>query len=224
MAFRRDESISNGWESALRYLVPKGVTGIDRSNLVNLIDDITVRCGPVIDRYPSWHPLVSNHNGRHPFTYPCEENGYKGLDHNIYFANGFITCPYGKAQTVIDSVNALPYNQSCDHVATIEAEEINTELYAENTTPVLVTCNWTRGNTLDRTIPKDLAVPLMLEAELPEWRTSACGETWETMRPYFLGEPCGKRSSVFIDQEVGQMMKKTYEMLIYSGMFGPLKV
>jgi len=224
MVFRRDESISNGWERALRYLVPKGVTGVERSNLVNLIDDITVRCGPVIDYYPSWHPLVSNHNGRYPFTYPCEENGYKGLDHNIYFASGFITCPYGKAQTVIDSVNALPYNESYGHVATIEAEEINTELYAGNTTPVLVTCNWTRGTTLDNTIPKDIAVPLMLEAELPAWRWSEYGETWENMRTYYLGEPCGKRSSVFVDQEVGQMMKKTYEMLIYSGMFGPLKV
>lgn len=227
MVFRRDEALTTGREQAERYLIPKDVSSVERNRLKDVVDDIITRCGPVVEMYPSWHPLVSNHNSRDPVCYPSDECGYKGLDHTICFANGFLTCPYTgnqKAQKVIDSVKALPHNIIYSHVATIEAEEIHESLYAQGTSPVLVTCNWHRGGTMDRTIPKDIAIPLMLENEVPCWRWSSVADTWETMRPYFLGEPCGKRSSIFVNQETGQMMKKTYQALIYSGMYGPIRV
>lgn len=41
------------------------------------------------------------------------------------------------------------------------------------------------------------------------------------MRPYILGSPHGRRSSLFVNQESGQAMKKVWEALIASGMFGP---
>ena len=44
------------------------------------------------------------------------------------------------------------------------------------------------------------------------------------MRHYFLGSPHGSRSSLFVSQETGQAMKKIWEALIHTGMFGPIKV
>lgn len=60
--------------------------------------------------------------------------------------------------------------------------------------------------------------------EVPCWKWAEVAETWERMRPHFLGMPCGKRSSLFVNQETGQAMKKIWEALIYSGMYGPIRV
>ena len=71
---------------------------------------------------------------------------------------------------------------------------------------------------------KLIAVPLILEKEVPCWTWSQVAETWESMRSYFLGAPHGARSSLFVSQETGQGIKKVWETLIYTGMFGPIKV
>ena len=73
-------------------------------------------------------------------------------------------------------------------------------------------------------IPLSIAMPLLLEKELPMWKWADVAETWETMRPYFLGNPHGARSSLFVSQETGQAMKKVWNALINTGMFGPIKV
>lgn len=227
MAFRRNEAIQEGFERAVRYLTPKNLPPNEQRNLSNYIDDLTVQLGPVVDSYPSWHPLVCNHHMDYPITRPSTECGYSGLDHNVYFAHGFISCPYHDGQEIINSVNKLSevgMFQRYGHVAEITAERIGRPLYNEGTDPVLVVCNWLRPLEIDKTIPKSIAVGLMLEAEVPCWRESKLGETWDTMRPYLLGEPCGKRSSLFLEQEAGQTMKNVYEAIAYSGMFGPLKV
>lgn len=221
MAFRADEAERAGNESAMRYLVPRDLTGTDKIRSQDIIEDIILKFGPVIDAYPTWHPLVSAHSdGRNPRTTPRPENGYKGLDHTIFFANGFITCPYGKAEEVIESVEKLPSNPA----ATITAEKIDGVLYHPKATPVLVSCNWDEPLPFDGMVPKSIAVPLLLEQELPCWRWAQVAETWESMRPYFLGTPCGKRSSLFVNQETGQTIKKIWNELIYTGMFGPIKV
>ncbi len=73
-------------------------------------------------------------------------------------------------------------------------------------------------------IPLRIALPLLLEKEFPMWLWADVAETWETMRPDFLGEPCGARSSLFVNQETGQAIKKIWESLIYTSMYGPIKV
>ena len=227
MAFRRDEEIEKGFEVATRYLIPKEMPPKEKQELENYIDDLTVQLGPVVSSYPSWHPLVCNKKGHFPITRPSEECGYRGLDHNVYFANGFLSCPYNNGQKIIDSVEKLWKSDAYErysHIARIEAEHVDMPLYNDGTDPILVFCEWEKPIHTDRTIPKDIAIGLMLEEEVPNWRHSQIGETWETMRSYLLGEPCGKRSSMFLDQEAGQAMKKVYEALAYSGMFGPLKV
>ncbi len=229
MVFRKNEATEEGFEKAARYLIPRELTPEEQQELRYYLDDLTIRLGPVVDMYPSWHPLVCNHNKTYPITRPSNECGYRGLDHTIYFANGFLSCPYhgNNGQKIIDSVNELwkgEAHKRYNHVVSIEAERIDKPFYFDGTDPILVVCNWLKPMPNDKTIPKNIAIGLMLENEVPCWRESQYGETWENMRPYLMGEPCGKRSSMFLDQEAGQAMKKVYEGIIYSGMFGNLKV
>lgn len=222
MAFRADEAARTGFDRAAAYLVPKPreVDDAERSRsreaLLHLVDEL----GPAIDAFPSWHPLVRNHNPEHPVTTPNDRCGYKGLDHTIYFANGFITCPYGDGQAVIDSVDALPGHP----IAHISADKLDVIFYSPHAVPVLVKCNWGRPLAKDGTIPPSIAVRLILENEIPCCEWSHFAETWESMRDYLLGSPHGSRSSLFVNQETGQTIKKVWNLLINTGMFGPVKV
>ena len=222
MAFRADEAARVGYEEVERFLVPlpRDADESQRNRSKRALQDMVDSLGPVIDTYPTWHPLVSNHDKRHPVTRPSDRCGYKGLDHTRYFAHGFITCPYGDGDEVIDSVNSLPSNPA----ARITVETLDVQLYNPSCTPILVKCDWNEPLQIDRMIPLSIAMPLLLEREIPCWRWSQVAETWETMRHYFLGSPHGSRSSLFVSQETGQAMKKVWEALIYTGMFGPIMV
>ena len=221
MAFRADEARSLGAERARSYLVSRTIEPDQRAAsetaFLNIIDEL----GPVIESYPSWHPLVAAQtNPQSPSTTPDRGCRYKGLDHTVYFAKGFVTCPYDDGQEVMDAVDELPPHP----IATISAERLDAQLYHPGTTAVLVRCEWDRPLPIDGMIPKSRAMPLLLEQELPCWRWSKKGETWETMLPYFLGRPHGRRSSLFVNQDTGQAMKKIWNALINTGMFGPIKV
>lgn len=222
MAFRADESARTGYEEVENYLVPRPRDADEQQRALSkeALQKIVQELGPVIDAYPSWHPLVCNHDSRAPTQHPSDRCGYRGLDHTRHFANGFITCPYGDGQEVIDSVLALPYHPA----ACISAERLDVQFYNSNTTPILVKCEWYKPLSNDGTIPLSIAMPLLLEQEIPCWTWSQVAETWESMRPYFLGSPHGSRSSLFVTQETGQAIKKIWEALIYTGMFGPIKV
>jgi hypothetical protein len=223
MAFRADEAMRVGLGKVLDYLVPRAqyLNEEEREQSRTAILDIAERLGPVVDSYPSWHPLVRNYvDDRSPATTPGSNCGYRGLDHTKYFANGFVTCPYGDGQEVLDSVALLPSHPAAD----ITAERLDAKLYNPNCTPILVQCHWTKLLNLDGTIPLSVAMPLLLEKELPCVWTAQVGETWESMRYYFLGGPHGSRSSLFVNQDTGQGLKKVWEALIYTGMFGPIKV
>jgi len=220
MAFRADESARAGFDDVERYFVSRNIDVSERARSKAALQDLVETLGPVVSGYPSWHPLVCNHDGRYPETIPGDRSGYTGLDHTRYFANGFITCPYDDGQRVIDSVCALPLNPA----ANIEAERLDVQLYNTDVSPILVKCTWNKGLLPDGTIPLSVALPLLLEKELPGWRWADVAETWETMRPYFLGAPSGSRSSLFVNQETGQAIKKIWNALIFTGMYGPIRV
>ncbi len=223
MAFRADDSVERGRDRAFRYLLTRHISPDQRERSEAKLYDLITLYGPVVDAYPHWHPLVASwkHNPHFPNTLPSHETGYEGLDHTVYLRNAFITCPYADGQRVLDSVDRLNDNP----LATIRAEVLDVEFYMPNATPVLVKCDWQRRPMeSDGTIPKSVAVPLLLEIEIPRWRTSKVAETWETMRPYILGEPSGSRSSLFVNQETGQALKTLWNSLIYTGMFGPIYV
>jgi hypothetical protein len=225
MAFRADESKLQGYEEVMAYLVPRklDVDKASREASKEFIEDVIDELGPVIDTYPTWHPLVSNHNSQEPEVIPNQQCGYIGLDHTRYFQNGFISCPYtasGKAEKIIESVQALPPHP----VARITAQRLDVQLYHSETSPILVKCEWAKSLNADGTIPLSIAIPLILEQEVPCWRWSQYAETWETMRYYLLGCPHGARSSLFVNQETGQGIKKIWNALIYTGMFGSIKI
>jgi hypothetical protein len=224
MAFRADEAARVGYEYIEHYLIPRprDADESQREQSKKALLDILDECGPVVDSYPTWHPLVRNHDSSRVITTPSEQCGYKGLDHTIYFVNGFITCPYDDGQKVIDSVDALP--GELYSIATITAERLDVKLYNSNCTPILVRCHWEKPLLMDRTIPLSIAMPLILEKELQCWRWSQLAETWESMRPNFLGTPHGSRSSLFINQETGLAIKKIWNALIDTGMYGPIKI
>lgn len=225
MAFRADEAARIGYEEVEAYLVPRprSADEAERARSKEALLDILDQLGPVVDAYPSWHPLVCNYEGQVPTTTPSEACGYKGLDHTRYFAHGFITCPYaasGKAEKVIESVKALPFHAA----ARITAEKLDVQLYHPDAAPVLVKCEWRKSLDPDGMIPLAIAMPLILQKEVPCWEWTEVAETWESMRPYFLGRPHGSRSSLFVSQDTGQAIKKIWNALIFTGMFGPIKV
>jgi hypothetical protein len=222
MAFRADESAQNGRESAIRYLVTKNLPPADRSSSEEKLHGIIDELGPVVETYPSWHPLVSSGRIDHsnPATRPNDRCGYAGLDHTFFFRNGFVSCPYTDGSSIVNSVSKLKAHR----IASISAEILDFPLYASGTTAVLVKCNWHVEMEPDGMVPKRIAVPLLLEMEVPAWHNSNVAETWETMRPYFLGSPRGSRSSLFVTQETGQVLKNLWNMLIHSGMYGPIYV
>ncbi|MGR0480938.1 MAG: hypothetical protein ACTFAL_05905 [Candidatus Electronema sp. V4] len=221
MAFRADESAKRGLESVTNYFISRSIEGGERERSKDKILDIIDKFGTVVDSYPSWHPLVSNNNDRRcPVTTPSDRCGYNGLDHTIYFVNAFITCPYNDGQKIIESVNRLPYNP----IAQIMAEQLDVQLYSPSVTPILVYCNWRKTISSNGMIPESIAIPLMLLKELPDWEWAEVGETWETMRYYFLGSPHGSSSSLFVNQKTSSIMKKIWNLLVNTGMFGPIEV
>jgi len=222
MAFRADEAARQGYEDVEAYLIPRArdIDEAQRKRAKVLLRNLADNLGPVVDSYPSWHPLVSHHDNHRAVTAPSVECGYRGLDHTRFFANGFITCPYGDGQEVIDSVRKLPSHPA----ATISAERLNIQLYNASATPILVKCDWKNDLERDGTVPQGIAIALLLAKEVPCWEWAQVAETWESMRPYFMGRPHGSRSSLFVNQDTGQAMKKVWNTLIGTGMFGPIKL
>lgn len=223
MAFRADEQTNIGRDGAIDYLITSNIPVSDRKRSLTVLDELLSEYGPVVRYYPSWHPLMTaNGNkrdlGKYPQTSPNHESGYEGLDHTIFLRNAFITCPYGGAKTVIKAVKGLKGHAD----ATISAEELDVPFYMPNATPVLVKCEWHHDMDLDGTIPKRVAVGLLLEQEAPCWRWAQVAETWENMRHYILGSPRGSKSSLFVNQETGNALKHVYTMLIKTGIFGPI--
>jgi hypothetical protein len=220
MAFRTSESSKSLLQEAQQYLIGRDFPQQLRQQAIGDLDELVVKYGPVVSGYPTWHPLMAACNTeREPWTHPNQNRAYKGLDHVVLFRDAFLVCPYNGADRIIKSVEEMR-----DPKHFVNAEELDIKLYHPQATPVLVYHEWEKPLNNDGTIPKSLAVPLMLEFELPHWRSSEVGETWETMRSYLLGTPRGQSSSLFINKETGTVMKNLWNSLIYTGMFGPLYV
>lgn len=220
MAFRADEEIKDGKAWAENYLLSRlnDLSIKEQSDSRTALQDILIDLGPVIDWYPDWHPLLNIQNNTRNVVVPHADCGYQGLDHTVFFAHGFITCPYGDGEDVIESVHAQKYND----VAFISAERLDVKFYSSHATAILVKCEWNKPLYDDGTIPLSTATPLILEKAIDASKISTFAETWDNMLPHLLGKPHGRRSSLFVNQETGQAIKRTWEILINSGMFGPI--
>ncbi|MGE8571754.1 MAG: hypothetical protein ACN6NW_06930 [Acinetobacter amyesii] len=220
MAFRADEEIKDGKAWAESYLLSQlnDLSIKEQNDSRTALEGIFIDLGPVIDWYPDWHPLLNIQKKTRGVVVPHADCGYKGLDHTVFFAHGFITCPYGDGKEVIESVHAQKYND----FAVISADRLDVKFYSSQATAILVKCEWNNPLYNDGTIPLSTAMPLILEKAIETSKESSFAETWDNMLPHLLGKPYGRRSSLFVNQETGQAIKKTWELLINSGMFGPI--
>jgi len=186
------------------------------------LHEMTSRWGPVVESYPSWHPLVAAANLKRPdpMITPERNSRYGDIDHTVLFRNAFLSCPYSKGDNLLKSVREIQYPE-CVYV---QAERVGLSLYQKNANPILVSCDWHWSSQPDGTISQRSAVALMIEEEMKAWNDAQVGETWNTMRPYLLGHPCGKRSSLFVNQKTGQAMRKVFETIMNAGVFGPIRV
>ncbi len=220
MSFRADEASERGKQRAIEWFTGKLDQKV-RSDSRAELEEIILMHGPVVDFYPSWHPVVWKDKADWAST--PSPPWIEGLDHTVYMVNGFISCPYGSGDEIVRSVGKL--EDDCGPSAHLHAEKLKFPLYDAKCTPVLVTVEWDEDRrTGDKFVPQRTAVGRMLERELPNWQRAEVGETWETMRSTFLGGPCGSRSSLFIHEETGSAMKRIWKALNESGLYGPIKV
>ena len=226
MTFRANEQANADYEEMEKYLVnPRIFTPEQREKSLTALREITKKMGPVVNGYPTWHPLVNNHKPRDwEIFLPSQDCGYAGLDHTRFFINGFITCPYVSPDKVIQSVENLEVRGDVE----ITARALDFPLYALNAHPVLVTCEFDTGffrefEEADGTLPLALSLPLLLNYELESVRKAQVAEKWKTMKPYFLGSPHGAVSSHFINLKNGRAIKRVWEALIGTGIYGPIK-
>lgn len=228
MPFRASESVEAGFQYLQQYFfnVPgNGFSPEEKAKGLETLRALMKRIGPVVDNYPIWHPIV-----RHAVktlnlldrTKPSIETGYEALDHTVCFAHGFISCPYSEkaAAELIASVSKLPTKKD---PLSPHAKRLSTPIYAVGACPVLVSCPWPANALLpDRTIAPYYAVSLMLQSLLRLQKYFTEPKSWDDMLPYLLGEPHGRRSSLFINQETGMAMKKVYISLVNGGFFEPM--
>lgn len=220
MAFRANEISEENKIQAERYLLSNltNLPEVDRKKSRNYINQVINELGPVINQYPIWHPLIIDKSKWQYYTKPCREIGYTKLDHTVFFVNGFITCPYNEAsnygQDIIDAVNAIhPI-----HGIQITAEKIPVTLYNFDTTSILVKCIWPQSLKEDQTLPLSAIMPKLLDTAVKINEMGHSSFSLEEMESYLLGTPCGKRSSLFVDQTTGLAIKKMWQSILNSGM------
>lgn len=219
MKFRFDDEARSGYENAESYLtshLPPTQRNTSRALLKTLVAEQEL--GPVVGSYPTWHPLVWFQDLPTCPSGRPQDCGYRGVDHTVYFANGFITCPYAGGRGVLESAG-----QMRPPGADISVTKLGFPLYNEIATPILVRCQWRKPLAPDGTIPSTIAIPLMVLQEVRYWEQAQFGESWEDMRPYLLGSPRGARSSLFVNQTTGQAIKDVYVAIIAAGALGPIK-
>lgn len=213
MAFRANEAREELFTRTVERLTEGLKTKEQKEEAIEFLEGVKSQLGNCLESYPTWHPLADPEN-------LCMTRLGNSLDHVFLFSGGLITCPYGDGKNVIEDVAKFNYSRKSDiHVFT---EVLDVKLYNEATTAIMITCDWKKDLLSDGTIPLSVALPLLLQTEIKNWTRAEVAETWETMQHRFLGHPHGKRSSLCVNQEAGVYMKKTWEMVIKSGMFGPI--
>jgi len=221
MAFRVPEAIEEGLLRAETKLISR-LTPENRENSRIELQSVIHRYGPVIDYYPYWHPLVSfspehGHAAVDPRNIYKFENGNGILDHTIFLRNAIISCSRRNTTDIVDWLSKQPE----DPEASLRVHKLGFPLYSEGCEAILIVCEWNAYMESGHFIPPCIAIPRLLETELPNRFSSTKPESWITVRSMVLGEPCGARSSLFVRPETGQKLKRIWNELMDSGAFGP---
>ena len=217
MAFRANDSAELGRQGVIQRFVSK-LSKETRQESLEGLNELIDEYGPVVEGYPLWHPFLwlGNHSSSVP---SATAHGYEELDHCFYLNNAFVSCPYTSGTKLINSA----MSRDAGPKACLSAKHLQFPLWNDAIKPVVVICEWSKPQrTHDATIPMGIAVARMLASELENWEEAEVGETWETMRGYFLGAPHGARSSQFVSESTGRAMKRVWEAVIEAGVFGPV--
>lgn len=226
-------------------------------------------CGPYIQSYPEWHPLLAHPGVKTHRTSP----EIRHLDHTRFMVSGLITCPYGHGITELFQWVSDSYRfdkTSCinepalsswvymsRHVGRINAAYITDDLieyledsmgqgyfdgytykhedgvipedvihfYSKDAHPILIWIEWQeRFMPLDDgTISPAAAIPLMMASSIGDIPAASVAEDWEHMRGNLLGDPHGKRSSLFVNQQTAKLLRQSFTALTESGAYGDSK-
>lgn len=189
-----------------------------RNELLRLLDQL----GPEVNAYPIWHPILSSFSYLNPpprnaiIQLPSEQCTYHGLDHTRFFRNGFITCPYGHADEIAEA-----FPDYLGNVA-LSAEVLDIKLYNSSATPILVQYDWDTPLDQDDLIPELMALKLMLRQQFKRFREGDGAETWENMKPFFLGYSNSSKGPLFVSKKTERRMKKMWNDLIETEVLGPI--
>jgi hypothetical protein len=171
--------------------------------------------GGRIHGYPAWHPFLCKQDPCRSGTTPQGVDQLGFIDHPVWFANAFVASFWGEhlGDALISQVETLSHRE-----VTFHAQRLDEWIYAEGADTVLVYCKW-HGHRGDELVPARVAIPLMLEHELPARHQSSRTEPWETMKPYILGRPSGH----FCSEYTAEILEKTYRCLVAATVWGPVK-
>lgn len=173
--------------------------------------------GNSVNMYPEWHPILTipPRTDRNMVTCPSQLPVYKGVDHTVFFARGFVTCPYSEkdAEQLANAVNSTHG---------LHAYRLDAPLYNDHAHPVVVEAT-TVELEADGTIRSRDALAWCVQMLVKDAQNAEVGETWWNLRSSILGEPNGSRSSLLVNQHTGGHMRKILDALNNSGMYGPIK-
>jgi len=222
MTFRANESARDLLDAAVHRLT-RGLEPENRDAAAAYICAVADDFGPAVTRYPQWHPFICFNSFSETYAYgrPCHHTGWDGIDHEATFQRAFITCPYGgidaiqaSAKTINGKLRAmgLPYQIKVEPITEVK-------LHHETTTPALVSA---RGMGGDSSAVEDAAAitnALHTLRQIMEMGGDVI-EPWENVKEFFLGTPCGTRSSLFVSERAGSTMRRLLSALNKSGVFG----
>lgn len=181
------------------------------------VEELIAELGNAIDFYPDWHPILTappRHNSNHVSS-PSQLRTYDGIDHTVEFVRGFVTCPYSDRDAVqlVEAVSQVPG---------LRAHRLAEPLYSNHAHPVVVEAYLVELEA-DGTIRSRDALRWFVQQTIKEAEGYQVAETWWNIRSSLLGRPHGSRSSLFVNQHVGNHIRKILEAMNESGMFGPIK-
>ena len=215
MEFRAPAAATEQNDRAIRYLTKNlGDPDTGRGVVERLLNEL----GNAVEAFPDWHPILTiprkDVSAEHVSSI-SEIEAYRGIDHTVSFARGFVTCPYseGQADQLFTTVNSF---------SGLHAYRLQSPLYMDNACPVVVEAQEVEldgdGTIVGRDALRWFAQQAIMEAE-----HARVAETWWNVRGSILGHPHGARSSLFVNQYTAVHMRKILEALNNSGIYGPIK-
>lgn len=212
---------------AVKRMTP-GLVPAARAAAIQALEGIAAEHGPVITSYPAWHPFTGlpSLDGWVRGSDP-RANGqlWEDVDHPVYFARALLSCPYSDGEGLFRSVELINVRLKEEgHLSWfLRAKRLDVPLYHATARPVLVSCNL--GLDAEGYIDHRQAMRGFLWAAAHALAGShrvEVAEPWDNVREFFLGAPCGTRSSLFVGERAGSTMKKILGELNKSGIYGDL--